>query len=231
MCNHDQCLGAVTTDYKDDQKKLVCFAARDFAADSEFKIYYGNRSSIDYLVHNGFVPEGYNGDIYYLELGIGLNDPNHTRKKALLGHMGLMCHNTFLVKPERITTCRGLFAFVKIFLANKGKALILVRGEAFRAEWKSNIDRFADVLEAIESTLDKDEHINDPDEKSLKYLLTRFTLLRRAVETARTTLLNTIESTVHEKPRSQMVVQLLKNEAIALDQLIASTNHLIGRLT
>ena len=120
MCNHEEELGQVSTDFDDNTRMLTCFAARDFAKGSEYKIYYGHRNSVEYLVHNGFVPREYRDDTYYLELGIGVNDACYVRKKALLGHVGLMCHNIFPVKPDRMQSSKGLFLFIRVFLADKG---------------------------------------------------------------------------------------------------------------
>jgi hypothetical protein len=126
LCNHEEELRQVSTDFDASKKKLICYSPKDYSKDAEFKIFYGNRNSTEYLVYNGFVPEGYRDDTYYLELGIGINDNCYARKKAVLGHVGLNCQNIFIVKPDRLMSSKGLFLFVRVFLADKGKSLNIV---------------------------------------------------------------------------------------------------------
>jgi hypothetical protein len=120
LCNHEAS-ELLCTDYNEENQNLICYAGHDYDENTEFTIFYGRRSSIDFLVHNGFVPNSYRHDFYYLELGVGMNDLNYNRKKAILSKIGLDCQNSFPVKPDRLMMAKKLFSFIRVFLADKGK--------------------------------------------------------------------------------------------------------------
>lgn len=119
LCNHEES-ELLCTDYNEENETLICYAGHDYEKDSEFTIFYGRRSSVDFLVHNGFVPQSYRHDFYNLELGIGMNDLNYNRKKAILARIGLDCKSSFPVKPDTLTSCKKLYAFVRVFQADTG---------------------------------------------------------------------------------------------------------------
>jgi len=119
LCNHEDS-EHLCTDYNEEEQTLICYAGHDYEQGSEFTIFYGRRSSVDFLVHNGFVPLNYRHDYYNLELGIGANDSSIDKKKAILGKLGLQCHSSFPIKPDTLFNCKKLFAFIRVFQAEKG---------------------------------------------------------------------------------------------------------------
>lgn len=119
LCNHEES-EQICTDYNEDKQTLICYAGHEYKTNSDFNIFYGKRSSVDFLVHNGFVPPNYRHDSYSLELGVGVNDPNYSRKKTILAKLGLECQNTFAVKPDQLATATKLFAFIRVFQADEG---------------------------------------------------------------------------------------------------------------
>jgi hypothetical protein len=123
LCNHEES-EIVCTDYSEEKQSLICYAGHEYEKNTEFTIFYGRRSSIDFLVHNGFVPplshmSGY--ETYSLDLGVGMNDVNYNRKKTILRKIGLESQNSFAVNPERLTMATKLFAFIRVFQADEGK--------------------------------------------------------------------------------------------------------------
>ncbi|CAL8111950.1 unnamed protein product [Orchesella dallaii] len=122
LCNHGEG-EEISTDYNDESESFLCYAGSDFAKESEFKMFYGHRSSIDFLIHNGFVPNNFKDDIYFLELSLGTNAANSARKFSLLRESKMDSRMTFPLAPERLTNARKLFAFIHIFIANEGKNL------------------------------------------------------------------------------------------------------------
>ena len=119
LCNHEES-GRLSNAYHAEEKYLACYASHDYDPKTEFKIFYGERTSIDYFTHGGFVPETHAADLYTLDLGIGKNDLNYARKKAILGYMKLNCQESFQVKPSRLGSSKGLFVFVRLIQADKG---------------------------------------------------------------------------------------------------------------
>lgn len=121
LCNHGEG-EVISTDYNDESESFLCYAGHDFGKDSEFKMYYGHRSSVDFLIHNGFVPNNYREDTYFLELSVGANTANSGRKLALLKELRIDSRTAFSLTPERLPTAKRLFAFINIFIANEGRS-------------------------------------------------------------------------------------------------------------
>jgi hypothetical protein len=54
-----------------------------------------------------------------------MNDLNYNRKKAILAKIGLDCQSSFPVKPGQLNAAKKLYAFVRVFQADKGKSYFL----------------------------------------------------------------------------------------------------------
>jgi len=176
----------------------VCYAGHDYEKNSEFTIFYGRRSSVDFLVHNGFVPQNYHHDFYHLELGIGMNDLDYNRKKAILAKIGLECQNTFPVKPEILTEVKKLFAFVRIFQADK--------------DFLAEVEEKQDDLTFLEETTDS----------CWKFLAARFLILQKAAENSLAATMKNLYGENQPKNLSRVttiLLQLLKNEQKVLEML------------
>ncbi|XP_035704738.1 actin-histidine N-methyltransferase isoform X2 [Folsomia candida] len=204
LCNHEES-EQICTDYNEDKQTLICYAGHEYKTNSDFNIFYGKRSSVDFLVHNGFVPPNYRHDSYSLELGVGVNDPNYSRKKTILAKLGLECQNTFAVKPDQLATATKLFAFIRVFQADEG------------------------ALTEIEEGIDNLSSLGQPTKACWKYLAMRFTLLRKATENSLASTLKTLygdNST--DLPRVTMILlQLLKNEQKVLEMLAHCAESLV----
>lgn len=123
LANHED-LGVISTDYDDKSETFRCFAGREFEMNTEFKMFYGPRSSLDFLIHNGFIPNNYQYDAYLLELSLGTNTANCERKSAFLRNIGLANRVTFQLTPERLPYTRKLFAFINVFISTEGTFVV-----------------------------------------------------------------------------------------------------------
>lgn len=119
LCNHGEG-EVISTDYDDTSESFLCYAGHDFSKETEFKMFYGHRSSIDFLIHNGFVPNNYRDDTYYLDLSLGSNTANSGRKLALFKELKMDSRMSFPLTPERLPGAKKLFAFINVFIANEG---------------------------------------------------------------------------------------------------------------
>jgi len=201
LANHEES-EAISTDFSDQTQTLICYAGHDYEKNTDFTIFYGKRTSIDFLVHNGFVPQNFRNDYYCLELGIGINDVNHNRKRAVLRKFGLESHNSFAVHPESLETATKLFAFLRIFLSDDG------------------------TLSEIEEKGDNLAFLLEPSEAIWKFLATRFAILKKATENSLASNMKSLygDTTASELPRAALVLlQLLKNEQKTLEMLTHSS--------
>ena len=75
-------------------------------------------------------------------------------------------------------------------------------------------------------------YLNEPTEQSLKFLSTRFMLLKRSVENSKGNVLKNMEDLEQNlcPKRATMILQVLSNEQTVLEMLISSTNNLLNRL-
>jgi len=126
MCNHES-TGQFSNSYHPKEKYLSCNASHDYAVDTEFLIYYGERTSVDHFVHGGFVPDTYFADIFNLEIGIGLHDKEFVRKEGILKAFQMKCQESFALKPASLASqkLKSIFIFIRVFQADKGMSMSL----------------------------------------------------------------------------------------------------------
>eukprot|EP00124_Ichthyophonus_hoferi_P005944 Ihof_evm1s1063 gene=Ihof_evmTU1s1063 len=88
MANHTP-EGEITTFFNSQSKSTECHAVRDFKEGEEVYIYYGNRTSSEFLLHSGFIPPPRTNDSLVIPLGISQADPLFNQKNTLLAAIGL----------------------------------------------------------------------------------------------------------------------------------------------
>lgn len=112
--NHQN--GVVNTQFNPETKKIESFCLKDFSEGEEVLIAYGDRSNLDFLIHNGFVfPENLNRD---LAIFMRLNkiDENHGDRVKLLESIGLRASGYWKISPS----CSGeILGFSRIFNMTK----------------------------------------------------------------------------------------------------------------
>jgi hypothetical protein len=204
----------ISTDYDDKAESFLCYAAQDFDKESEFKMFYGHRSSIDFLIHNGFVPNSYREDVYLLDLSLGTNTVNCGRKLAILKELNMGNRITFQLTPEQLPGARKLFAFINIFIASE--------------------EQLGIYLGAKDEALVK--MVDEPTLECLQYLHNRLELMRRVADNNLATTLRSLcpSGKVEENPNSSgpaaskcskaytNLLQLLRNELKLLEMLVHS---------
>ena len=57
MANNSVDVPEISTDFDKDTQTVSCMANKEFGPAEDFTIFYGKRSNLDLLVHNGFVLE------------------------------------------------------------------------------------------------------------------------------------------------------------------------------
>lgn len=88
MANHEPG-GAITTHFDPERQALVCHAKRAYAAEEQVFIHYGSRSSADYLMYSGFVPDSIPDDVVRLPIGLSTGDALYAAKALLLAHLDI----------------------------------------------------------------------------------------------------------------------------------------------
>ena len=91
----------------------------------QIKIFYGNRSNEEFLIHNGFVPEINSGDYLHITLGISRNDPLAGERSLLCHHLNLPVTARFRLFPRMKGATKyefpdpSLLAFLRVFHMNR----------------------------------------------------------------------------------------------------------------
>lgn len=114
MANHTN--GTVNTQYNNETQKIESFCIKDFKVGEQVTIAYGNRSNLDFLVHNGFVFSENDNNEYSIKLNLNKNDKLFEDRVSLLQRIGLSESGTFKVYPEK---SGELLGFIRIFNMTK----------------------------------------------------------------------------------------------------------------
>ncbi|XP_065320446.1 actin-histidine N-methyltransferase-like isoform X2 [Gordionus sp. m RMFG-2023] len=84
MFNHDGNL-PMSIDYDIENQDVIIYAPKIYHIDQQICMNYGNRSSAQYLIHNGFIPDEINRfDEISLKFGLNSNDPTLLIKNTYL---------------------------------------------------------------------------------------------------------------------------------------------------
>ena len=168
MANNAVAVPEISTDFDKDAQAVSCMANREFAPGEEFTIFYGKRSNLDLLVHNGFVLEDNPFDTLVIKLGISKNDQLARSKYDLLAKLVVSPHGHFTLAPKPADVSAldpNLFAFLRVMNMSTEEQI---------GHWS---ERAKDLLSP---TCDD----ADLDLKALNYLLTRCTLLLKSYPTS-----------------------------------------------
>lgn len=113
LCNHTN--GIISTDYNPQLDRSECLAFKDFSAGEQLFIFYGSRSNADFFIHNGFVYEANENDLYWIRLGISKSDPLQKKRKELLNKLGIWSMAEYSIKKGPRPVDGRLLAFLRVF--------------------------------------------------------------------------------------------------------------------
>jgi len=113
LCNHTN--GTISTDYNPQLDRSECLAFKNFKAGEQLFIFYGARTNADFFIHNGFVFEDNENDLYWIRLGISKSDPLQEKRKELLNKLGIWSMAEFSIKKGPRPVDGRLLAFLRVF--------------------------------------------------------------------------------------------------------------------
>ncbi|XP_066260483.1 actin-histidine N-methyltransferase [Euwallacea similis] len=119
LCNHSN--GTISTDYNPELDRSECLAFRDFKVGEQLFIFYGPRSNSDFFIHNGFVYEENENDIYWIRLGISKSDPLQEKRRELLDKLEIWSIAEFCLKKGANPVDGRLLAFLRVFNMDEEK--------------------------------------------------------------------------------------------------------------
>lgn len=102
-------------------KSSECKAMRDFKKDEQIFIFYGQRTNLEFFVHNGFVYEDNSHDAYQINLGLSQSDALFKKRAELLEEIELKTSETFMISLEEQPIPDCMLAFCRIFSMNESK--------------------------------------------------------------------------------------------------------------
>jgi histone-lysine N-methyltransferase SETD3 len=117
MCNHTN--GTISTAYNPVLDRSECLALKNFKAGEQLFIFYGSRSNADLFVHNGFVYEDNDYDVYWMRLGISKSDPLQEKRNRLLDKLSISSTSDFSIRKGAKPIDGQLLAFLRIFNMNE----------------------------------------------------------------------------------------------------------------
>ncbi|XP_071963340.1 actin-histidine N-methyltransferase-like [Antedon mediterranea] len=114
MCNHTN--GKIRTGYDLSQNCSSSLALRDTQPNEQMLIYYGKRTNMEFLVHNGFVYPDNENDGVTVQLGISKNDKLYQKKTQLLSMFTLKSSvDSYIVQAGDTPLNKQLLVFLRIF--------------------------------------------------------------------------------------------------------------------
>ncbi|KAL7046055.1 hypothetical protein ACKWTF_002463 [Chironomus riparius] len=110
MANHTN--GDINTQFNNETHQIESFSMKNFQVGEQVTIAYGNRSNLDFLIHNGFVfKENTNTDLF-VKLNLNKSDPLFEDRLLLLKRIGLNDHQNYKISPE---LSDELLGFIRVF--------------------------------------------------------------------------------------------------------------------
>ncbi|XP_033123935.1 actin-histidine N-methyltransferase-like [Anneissia japonica] len=113
MCNHTN--GKIRTGFDLAQNCSSSLALKNYQPNEQVLIYYGKRTNMELLVHNGFVFPGNEDDGVAIQLGMSKNDKLYQLKMELLAMYSLRSNDTYTVLPGDNPLSKQLLVFLRIF--------------------------------------------------------------------------------------------------------------------
>ncbi|RZC41307.1 Rubis-subs-bind domain containing protein [Asbolus verrucosus] len=186
MCNHTN--GTISTAYNPMLDRSECLALKNFKAGEQLFIFYGSRSNADLFIHNGFVYEDNDYDVYWIRLGISKSDPLQEKRNQLLNKLSISSTTDFSIRKGPKPVDGQLLAFLRIFNMNDEQLEYWIRS-----------DKSGD-LEYFECALD-----TALEKKSWSFLQARLRLL-----------LSTYKTTLEEDEKLIAAAQTSANQLLAV---------------
>ena len=168
MANNSVDVPEISTDFDKDAQAVTCMANKELNLSDNFTIFYGKRSNMDLLVHNGFVLDNNPFNTLIINLGISKNDQLARSKYDLLSKLVISPHGHFTLSPKPADVSSldpNLLAFLRVMNMSTEEQI---------GHWT---EKAKDLLVA---NCEED----DLDQKSINYLLTRCLLLLKSYPTS-----------------------------------------------
>lgn len=204
MANHEE--GHLSTDYDDDLHVVKCLAQRRFDAGSQFTIFYGVRSNHDLLVHNGFLVEGNPHSFINVKLGVSKNDNLLASRCDVLSKLSMppKCQMPLYHarSGEREPINERCLAFLRVLTMTSAEELLT---------WSED----AKVNELLQRDCDA-----TMDDRALRYLKTRCSLLLKAYPTSREDDAEKLASAVELTSAQRFCILLRAEEKDILDSVV-----------
>ncbi|XP_050299746.1 actin-histidine N-methyltransferase [Anthonomus grandis grandis] len=200
LCNHTN--GTISTDYNPQLKRSECLAFRDFQAGEQLFIYYGARTNADFFIHNGFVYEENENDIYWIRLGVSKSDSLEEKRRELLKKLGIWSIAEYSIKKGSRPVDGRLLAFLRVFNMNEDQLDHWIQSEKCsdlqypecaldttleRKSWTFLKARLTLLLASYKTSLEEDQmlvkdKISDNLKMAIKMRLTEKKLLKNCLE-------------------------------------------------
>ncbi|KHN81953.1 Histone-lysine N-methyltransferase setd3 [Toxocara canis] len=179
MANHDFCSqeGPLSVHFSVDGDYACIKAAKDYAVGDEVTIFYGKRTSRQFLLHNGFVPDGENKyDAYKLKIGFPRGDKHVKARLRLMYDAGFNVESRvfiFEVNASELPVPPSLVDFARVFLAESPSCATLEQlrrtPELERKAWNFLKDRFS-LLQRAYGTLEEQYELEEDVERMIHRL-------------------------------------------------------------
>ncbi|VDK48053.1 unnamed protein product [Anisakis simplex] len=181
MANHD--LNAnnrqpLTVHFSVEDECACIKAASDYSVGDEVTIFYGNRSSAQFLLHNGFVADGENKfDTYKLKIGFRRDDKNGKTRLQLMYDVGFNVESRIFVFEISLGSepvPQSLLDFALVFLTDQPSSVTIdqLRSncELKRRAWNFLMNRFALLQRAYGSRQQKQV---DSEDRLIEQMISR----------------------------------------------------------
>ncbi|KAM7541038.1 hypothetical protein Aperf_G00000035739 [Anoplocephala perfoliata] len=201
MINHKQ--GQITTDYDPVNRSLLFYAMESCQKNEEIFMDYGIRTSTEFLLYSGFVPETNRFHKVPIKLGLSKFDKLLELRNQVLGKLKLTSEISVLISAQEDSfPPANLIAFARVFVMNEDELRTTLRAV-------SNTD-------SLLSTTFSDNRI---DKEAQKFIEGRLNLLLRGYESR---LEKNLKSAQVKNELGEHCVRLCRQDINTLSQCLAA---------
>ncbi|KAL5112492.1 Actin-histidine N-methyltransferase [Taenia crassiceps] len=211
MINHKQ--HQVTTDYDPVSKRIIFYAMESYQQGDEVFMDYGKRTSTEFLLYNGFVPEFNPFHKVPVQLGLSKFDKLMQLRTKVLEELGLGSDICPVASPQDDAfPSSQLTAFARVFVMNE-------------IELRTTLDELtagspgAHIAAKLLSTTLSNDRV---DEEAKKFIRGRISLLIRSYETRLATSLQPVPTA---SPICEQCIRLCHHDIISLSHCLAALSE------
>ncbi|KNC86165.1 hypothetical protein SARC_01691 [Sphaeroforma arctica JP610] len=143
----------ITSFYNDEEGCIECSAMNHFAAGQQVAMFYGPRTTAEFLLYSGFVPTPNTYDTLSLVLGVSTRDKLFAKKQQVLKMVSMPITLSF--KLPRDVSLLGLpvelVAFLRVYTSNEMELDVLaaLSRERFTEHFQQDVGALASDKEWI----------------------------------------------------------------------------------